>query len=147
MLPALILLLRSFPRSYSCVPQLHRPTQELAIGSISVYSSRAHAFVAVVPSTQHVDNGDICDGDSYQQRLWTRAECLSHLLINGPSSMWVASDDSPRSVVPMPPEWLKGSVLKIFEGQSTCCMRCHEGRDRCDRELLVQPMLGMYGKL
>ena len=43
----------------------------------------------------------------------------------------------------MPAEWLSGSVLKIFEGQSTCCERKHIGTKRCDRETLVQPLLGM----
>jgi hypothetical protein len=133
--------------SYTCVPQMHRPTQELAIASISVYSSRAHAFIAVVPSVRHTETHELCDAHTYQMRLWTRAECLTHLLINGIGSMWIASGANPRAVVPMPAEWLKGSALRIFDGESTCCRRQHAGGERCDRELLVQPLLGMYGKL
>ena len=129
------------------MPQLHRPTQELAIASISVYSSRAHAFIAVVPPVRHADTGDTCDADTYQQRLWTRAECLTHLLVNSTDSMWVATRPEPSGCVKMPPEWLHGSVLCIFDGRSTCCDRLHSGTTRCDRELLVQPLLGLYGKM
>jgi len=132
---------------YSCVPQLHRPTQELAILSISIYSSRAHAFVAVVPTTKHKETCEPCTAESYQYRLWTRAECFTHLLTNGPDSMWIATEPNPSRVIPMPREWLRGSALQIFQGESTCCQRGHVGVERCDRELLVEPVLGMYGRL
>ena len=61
-----------------------------AIASISVYSSRAHAFIAVVPSVRHTETHELCDAHTYQMRLWTRAECLTHRLINGIGSMWIA---------------------------------------------------------
>ena len=105
--------------SYTCVPQMHRPTQELAIASISVYSSRAHAFIACVPSVRHTDTTEMCDAASYQSRLWTRAECLTHLLINGTGSMWIASGATPRSVVPMPAEWLKGSAVRCSQSSGS----------------------------
>ena len=133
--------------SYACVPQAHRATQELAIASISEYASRAHAFVAVVPEVPHQDTGELCTGETYQGRLWTRAECLTHLLINGTDSMWIATGDRPRMVQKMPGEWLLGSTVRVFDGKSTCCYRQHVGMQHCDRQLLVQPLLGLYGKV
>jgi hypothetical protein len=103
--------------SYSCVPQSNRPTQELAISSISVYASRAHAFVAVVPPCDHQDTGEACTGDTYQRRLWTRAELLMHLLINGTETMWVANGPRPGLCEKMPSEWLRGSTIRVFGGQ------------------------------
>lgn len=112
---------------------MHRATQELAIKSISVYSSRAHAFVAVVPEVMHMDTGDACDGKTYQvrqtpravatpivtcltpgapspirkllwqMRLWTRAECLTHLMMNGTDSMWIISHAQPRHCIKSAP--------------------------------------------
>jgi len=61
--------------------------------------------------------------------------------------MWIATEPNPAKVMPMPREWLRGSALKIFQGESTCCQRHHVGVDRCDRELLVEPVLGLYGRL
>jgi len=113
-----------------------------------VYSSRAHAFVAVVPEVTHKDTGDICDGKTYQMRLWTRAECLTHLMMNGIDSMWIVSHAQPQHCIKMPREWLRGSAVQVFGGKSSCCARKHIGTlQHCDRELLVQPLLGLYGKL
>ena len=109
------------PRSYSCVPQAHRATQELAISSISVYSSRAHAFVAVCPEIRHTDTGEMCDAETYQGRLWVRAEILSHLLINGRDTMWVATGAKPSLCVRMPPEWVRGSTVRVFDGEVRRC--------------------------
>lgn len=130
--------------SYTSVPQLHRPTMELAIQSLAVYSSRAHSFIAIVPTVEHLNTHEPCNEESYKGRLWTRAECLSHLLVNGAQSMWVATAAQPAACSPMENDWLRGSALQIFDGVSTCCQRKHVGMDQCDRELLVQPLLGLY---
>ena len=132
---------------YSSVPQAHRPTMELAINSLAVYSSRAHAFVVVVPRTTHHDSGEIANDDTYRKRLWTRAECLTHLLVNGRESMWVATGPESNMCRKMPADWLRGSTLCIFSGDATCCDKKHRGMDHCDRELLVGPLLGLYGSL
>ena len=47
----------------------------------------------------------------------------------------------------MTPEWLSAKALNIFGGKATCCASCHVGKRKCDRELLVAPLLSMYGKL
>jgi hypothetical protein len=132
---------------FTCVPQRTRATTELAISTLSVYASRAHAFVAVVPDVVHEETGKTLDGETYQTRLWCRAECFSHLLLNdAANTMWLATSGAKEDCVRMPSHWLRAAALRIFEGQSTCCQRGHDGRP-CDRELLVQPLLGLYASL
>ena len=38
-------------------------------------------------------------------------------------------------------------AVRVFDGLSTCCYREHVGMQKCVRELLAQPLLGLYGKL
>jgi hypothetical protein len=135
---------------YTCVPQRHRPTRELAISTLSVYASRAHAFVAVVPSVAHHDTGEQLNGGTYQTRLWTRAECLTHMLLNNNvSSMWLATGPDKGQCTLMPDSWLRGSVLRVFDGISTCCTDPdgHANGKVCDRVLLVPALLGLYAAL
>merc|ERR1719433_895506 len=130
---------------FSSIPQRHRPTQALAINSLTVYASNVSAFVVVAPEVQHQQLCEICNKASYQERAWCRAEQLAHLLAVGSRNMYLAEDGelTPLSDID---EWLTQSVY-VFQGNLTCCRRKHEGMDKCDKELLVTPMLGLWAQL
>lgn len=52
--------------------------QKLAIDSLSAYASAAHAFVIVAPPVTHSELAITCDVESYNTRMWCRAENLCH---------------------------------------------------------------------
>ena len=62
---------------YSCIPQSNLSVQGLAIRSLAVYASSATYFVVVAPDTPHTGFGNMCDLDTYQRRMWCRAEQVS----------------------------------------------------------------------
>merc|ERR1719433_1951218 len=130
---------------FSSIPQRHRPTQALAINSLTVYASNVSAFVVVAPEVQHQQLCEICNKASYQERAWCRAEQLAHLLAVGSRNMYLAEDGelTPLSDID---EWLTQSIY-VFQGNLTCCRRKHEGMDKCDKEFLVIPMLGLWAQL
>jgi hypothetical protein len=78
---------------YISIPQRSRGMQKLAINSLSAYASAAHAFVIVAPSVVHADTGKMCNVETYNRRMWCRAENLCHSLRNGIGAMWLASDE------------------------------------------------------
>eukprot|EP00957_Ditylum_brightwellii_P071266 5417418-Ditylum_brightwellii.AAC.1 len=59
---------------YSCIPQANASVQNLAIRSLAVYASSATYFVIVAPEVNHADEEHVCDLDTYQRRMWCRAE-------------------------------------------------------------------------
>ena len=54
------------------------------------YASSAHAFVIVAPQVVTMDGKEL-SVDTYNRRMWCRAENLAHSLRNGTSGMWVAT--------------------------------------------------------
>jgi len=131
---------------YSSIPQKHRGTQALAINSLTVYASNVAAFVVVAPEVNHKDlEGEVCNKETYQRRAWCRAEQLAHLLAVGSKNMYLAEEGvlTPLSEIG---DWLKQSI-EVFSGDLTCCRRKHEGMEKCDKELLVTPMLGLWSQL
>jgi len=130
---------------YSSIPQKHPPTQALAINSLTVYASNVSAFVVVAPVVQHQQLGEVCDKASYQRRAWCRAEQLAHLLAVGSKNMYLAEDGELTRLSDID-KWLTQSIY-VFQGNLTCCRRKHEGMDKCDKELLVTPMLGLWAQL
>ena len=129
---------------FSCIPQVHRGLQGLAIHSLAAYASAASAFVVVAPALQHKDlPGVQCDEDSYRTRMWCRAEQLCHSLRNGVDDMWVAND---TSCLPMKSDWFD-EALYVFHGEATCCRLKHKNMSKCDRETLVLPILGLFGEM
>lgn len=128
---------------YISIPQKHRGLQTLAINSLPVYAARVAAFVIVAPPVQHEENDTLCDKNSYQRRAWCRAEQMSHLLAVGWDNMYLAEG---TELSELTQEWLDQS-FEVFQGELTCCARKHVGMDRCDREYLVVPMLGLWSEL
>ena len=66
---------------YSCIPQANASVQNLAIRSLAVYASSATYFIVVAPKTTHADLDNVCDLDTYQRRMWCRAEQVGLILL------------------------------------------------------------------
>lgn len=130
---------------YSCIPQANPSTQNLAIRSLAAYASSATFFIICAPDTKHADLDDMCDLDTYQRRMWCRAEQVCHSMRNGTQGMYLASGGGTDLVV-VRPDFFQES-LRVFDGDLTCCRLEHKGSPACDRQSLVVPLLGLYGEL
>jgi len=130
---------------FCSIPQTLSTLQSLAINSLAAYASVAGAFVVIAPQVQHRDLCVVCDEASYRSRMWCRAEQFAHVVRNGSENMWLAADDA--GAVLMEAGWVASSALDVFGGELTCCRKMHEGMERCDRESLLIPILGLYGEM
>jgi len=132
---------------YSCIPQANTSVQSLAIRSLAVYASSATYFIIVAPKTAHADLNHICDLDTYQRRMWCRAEQVCHSMRNGTTGMFLATGNAEElEFRPVKPDFFLES-LHVFNGELTCCRFEHKGMKSCDRQSLVVPILGLYGEL
>jgi len=129
---------------YSSIPQANPSTQNLAIRSLAAYASSATYFIIVAPEAPHADLDTTCDLDSYQRRMWCRAEQVCHTMRNGIEGMYVA--ESKDSLVAVKNDFFQESLF-VFKGDLTCCRLEHKGMMACDRQSLVIPLLGLYGEL
>jgi len=136
---------------FCSIPQVNPALQSLAINSLAAYASIAQAFVVIAPEIAHCDLGTVCDEASYHLRMWCRAEQFAHLLRNGPENMWLASGGAVAQQVRgsgrIEADFLNSSALHVFGGECTCCRLKHKGMEKCDRESLLIPILGLYGEL
>jgi len=130
---------------YSSIPQVNTSIQNLAVRSLAAYAASATYFVIVAPDAPHAELHDTCDLDTYQKRMWCRAEQLCHSMRNGTEGMYLAVDDA-SPIVPVESDFFNES-LHVFEGELTCCRLEHKGMGACDRQSLVIPFLGLYGVL
>merc|ERR1712195_207124 len=137
---------------YISIPQCVGSVQLLAIHTLTAYSSVADAFIAVCPDLEHKETSASVGMDSYKHRMWCRAEQACFALKNGCDNMWMCTEkhdagDNKLSlnVERMGQEWLK-IVLKVFDGNATCCERKHVGMEQCDRQALVVPLLSLYSE-
>mmetsp|Transcript_5419 Transcript_5419/g.7092 ORF Transcript_5419/g.7092 Transcript_5419/m.7092 type:complete len:986 (+) Transcript_5419:173-3130(+) len=135
---------------YSCIPQANASVQNLAIRSLAVYASSATYFVIVAPETQHDDLDHVCDLDTYQRRMWCRAEQVCYSMRNGTGGMFLAGSKPGGGghfdFTPVKSGFFLES-LHVFNGELTCCRFEHKGMEACDRQSLVVPILGLYGEL
>eukprot|EP00956_Cyclotella_meneghiniana_P026306 scaffold56498_cov62-Cyclotella_meneghiniana.AAC.1 len=109
---------------YSCIPQANPSTQNLAIRSLAAYASSATWFIIIAPDTAHADLDDTCDLDTYQKRMWCRAEQVCHSMRNGTDGMFVAAKKD--ELVPLKNDHFIES-LRVFDGDLTCCRLEHKG--------------------
>lgn len=128
---------------YICIAQDHRPTQMMAVSSLSMCSSIADVFVIIAPPAVHMDSGRSCNIDTYNLRGWCRAEMLSKVCGTGLKQMFV-STSSDGGMEPMSEAWLDRLDFKVFRGDLTCCCLGHTGSRVCDKQSLIGPMLGLY---
>jgi hypothetical protein len=131
---------------YCSISQEHRGMQMLAISSLPVYSSVAHAFVVIAPTTTHKHNEEVCDLCSYDSRGWCRVETLSKVCASGIDNMYVM-DGVDSNLMPVTIDMFKENLsLRVFEGSFSCCAMGHKNQAYCDKEQLVQSILGLYFK-
>lgn len=124
------------------IPQRNDTMKRLAVTALHMYAKYANAFLIICPSSRHTSTGAAADLESYQSRVWTRAEMLSHAIGKGVSSMYVVREQG--SLDRMNPAMLRTSAM-IFEGEMSCCRNGHNnGTTPCDRQSLVKPLLALY---
>mmetsp|Transcript_27328 Transcript_27328/g.40396 ORF Transcript_27328/g.40396 Transcript_27328/m.40396 type:complete len:986 (-) Transcript_27328:398-3355(-) len=128
---------------YTCIPQTHRGLQQLSINSLPMYAGACDFFIIVAPESFHADTGADCNSKSYQDRSWCRAEQLSHGCRVGVDRMFITTG---AEIKPVTWDWIKPS-FHIFNGNLTCCTLGHKGFERCDKEFLITPLLGLYCEL
>ena len=128
---------------YFSIPQKCRGSQALAISSLTAFASYAHAFVIVAPHVTHEDTSLLCSLESYNRRMWCRAENLCYSLHNGVTNMWVAmgteggaeGDGSGCARLQEHGEEFMASNLRVMQGEATV---------EADKRALVLPILGLY---
>jgi len=129
---------------YISIPQIHRNMQSLAVGSLPVYAAVCNAFLIVAPAALHSDTGEPCGFKSHMNRAWCRAEQFAHLVGCGTDSMFFATDT--QNIQQLTREEMRLSFF-LFEASLTCCSRGHPGAIPCDKELMVDPLLGLYAQI
>jgi hypothetical protein len=120
--------------------------QRMAIMSLPVYCTIADAFIVTAPDAKHAVSRKVCDLSTYNLRGWCRAEMLSKVCGSGLSMMFICTS-SDGNLVPVLADMLKTLDLRVFEGQFSCCSMKHEGMTKCDKEELVQPVLGLWSMI
>jgi len=127
---------------YCSIAQEHRGMQTLAVSSLPVYASSADVFIIVAPPAKHVQSNDHADLHSYNSRGWCRAEMLSKICSSGLENFFVLSTEG-GELQRVTEEWLPSLSMYVFEGEFSCCQQGH-GQGACDKEALVEPVLGLY---
>jgi hypothetical protein len=132
---------------FSCISQEHRGMQMLAIASLPVYSSVAHAFLVVAPTATHKGSGEVCDLNSYNTRGWCRTETISKVCGSGVHHMYI-KESVDGDLVPVTLEVVKEKLpMKVFDGTFSCCGMGHKDQPYCDKQHLVLPILGLYATM
>ena len=127
------------------IPQSNREVQQLAVDSLYVYASAVTALIIIAPDSVHEQTKEKAGLESYKSRVWTRVEQVSHCSAHGIASMFVEVRlvGGAGGLQQVTREWI-GTVVCIFEAGLTCCRLKHRTQDKCDRESLVLPLLGLW---
>jgi len=73
---------------------------------------------------------------------WT----LSKVCASGIDNMYVM-DGADSNLIPVTIDMFKENLsLRVFEGNFSCCAMGHKNQAYCDKEQLVQSILGLYFK-
>jgi len=126
---------------YCSIAQDHRGMQMLAVSSLPVYASSADIFVIVAPPAEHQCSRH-CDLQSYNARGWCRAEMLAKICSSGLENFFI-SGSSEGDLEQVTEERLPSLSMFVFEGEFSCCQQKHI-KSSCDKEALVEPVLGLY---
>mmetsp|Transcript_27442 Transcript_27442/g.82077 ORF Transcript_27442/g.82077 Transcript_27442/m.82077 type:complete len:525 (+) Transcript_27442:99-1673(+) len=127
------------------IPQRNRSSQRLAIASLATFASSTDYFVVVAPPARHSGTGKLCDRATFRSRAWCRAEVMSCWARRGAASMFVFSNNGLEPFKTSGKEFLES--LDVFDGDLTCCALGHPDRQPCDREEMLQPMLGLFAEI
>lgn len=122
------------------IPQHHKGVQLLAVKSLYTYASSADALLIVAPDSVHAETGQVANLQTYKSRVWTRMEQIAHLTAHDLGSMLISSE---TGLEPVTEQWVR-DVVRLFDGEMTCCRLNHHGKDICDKETLVVPLLGVW---
>eukprot|EP00929_Paragymnodinium_shiwhaense_P054445 TRINITY_DN27291_c0_g1_i3.p1 TRINITY_DN27291_c0_g1~~TRINITY_DN27291_c0_g1_i3.p1 ORF type:complete len:605 (+),score=87.51 TRINITY_DN27291_c0_g1_i3:105-1919(+) len=126
------------------IPQAHDGCKALAVASLYVYASHADYMCVVCPRVCHEDTDEVLGVQSVKSRLWCRVEQVAHCCNNGFSGMYACMSEG--EVTPLSEDWIR-DVVRIFDGNLTCCRQGHVQAAHCDRELLVPTVLAMYANM
>jgi len=122
---------------YFSMPQKNTTMQRLAIRSLPAYVASSHAFVICAPDVPHAQRSNqMCNLETYRQRMWCRVEQLSFMLSLGPEQMYVVKGPDELQPVAHDSDSLR-QALYVFEGEAT---------DESDKLSLVPPLLGLYAQ-
>jgi hypothetical protein len=126
---------------YCSIAQDHRGMQMLAVSSLPVYSASADIFVIIAPPAEHQCSRH-CDLQSYNARGWCRAEVLAKICSSGLENFFIFAS-SEGDLEPVTEDKLPSLSMFVFEGEFSCCQQKHI-KSSCDKEALVEPVLGLY---
>ncbi|CAK0880945.1 unnamed protein product [Prorocentrum cordatum] len=119
----------------------HRGMQMLAVSSLPVYSASADIFVIIAPPAEH-QSSRRCDLQSYNARGWCRAEMLAKICSSGLENFFIFASGE-GDLEPVTEDTLPSLSMFVFEGEFSCCQQRHI-KSSCDKEALVEPVLGLY---
>jgi hypothetical protein len=126
---------------YCSIAQDHRGMQMLAVSSLPVYASSADIFVIIAPPAEH-QSCRRCDLQSYNARGWCRAEMLAKICSSGLQNFFIFGSGD-QALEQVTESRLPSLSMFVFEGEFSCCQQKH-ARTSCDKEALVEPVLGLY---
>lgn len=122
------------------IPQKHVQSKRLAVNSLYCYAAAADIFVVIAPTDIHQGTQQPHGQETYKLRVWTRVEQLTRACYRGITDMYLKTDETLQELTL---DWVT-ECLYIFHGDMTCCRRGHPAGQRCDKEGLVSPILGMW---
>lgn len=122
-----------------CIPQKHHELRRLAVSSLYAYASHADVMVIIAPNSYHQDAHFESSPETCIKRVWVRIEHVFHIAKHSRAKLYLQTD----SFAQVPDDWLQ-RVAPVFEAEMTCCRLGHPEGERCDREKLIVPMLGLY---
>jgi len=122
---------------YFSIAQQHSRLQQLAISALPHYAASAHKFIVLAPTTIAGDDNHF-DLSTYKQRGWCRAELLAKACASGAAETYMVHGDVAEIQVEHASFERISESLLVFEGTFS---------DDFDKERLVVPTLGLYGKL
>jgi hypothetical protein len=122
------------------IPQAHPAMRSLAVYSLYVYAGQSDLLMVNAPNDTHTSTNSQSNLSSVRDRAWTRTEQCAHCVTLGLGHLYTF-DSTNLTAADM--DWFV-NICQIFEGGMTCCRKKHKDGRPCDKESLVQPLLGMY---
>ncbi|CAE8719605.1 unnamed protein product [Polarella glacialis] len=122
------------------IPQKHPGMKAMAVDSLYAFAHCADVMVIVAPDCWHEDTGAKADALSYSERVWTRVEQLAHCSQHGVASMFLQTAET---FCQLQDDWME-RVCTVLDGDMTCCRNKHPNGCRCDKQILVLPLLALY---
>ena len=114
---------------YHSVPQMSKQLQALATSTLPLFGSQSSIFVVIAPQAVHADTRALCDFETYQRRMWCRAEVFSFYCRRAVRDMYKAVEasglDASVCLTRVKKAELNETIM-VFEGDCACCARSHK---------------------